>query len=91
MLVLGMIHVGKRAWRFSWSKEEARPYLCNENDLDILVVLLEQGVGDVKAAHGPAEDDYGLDHVLLGVFLCCVVCVCVCVIIFRIEVRRVKV
>jgi len=37
-------------------------YLCDENHLDILVLLLEQGLGDLQASVGAAEDENRLAH-----------------------------
>jgi hypothetical protein len=37
-------------------------YLGDEDDLDILEILLEEGVGNVEAGNGPSEDHDCLRH-----------------------------
>jgi hypothetical protein len=45
-------------WPLGWT----RTHLGDEDDLDVLVILLEERVGDVQAGVGASENDDGLGH-----------------------------
>lgn len=44
------------------SRDACNAYLGHQNDLEFLVMLLEQRVGDVETPEGASQNHHGLGH-----------------------------